>query len=147
MGREKGESAGQDQPEEEKLRDRVLPVSHNSTPSLLHLSFGCSRSLMLSPHASLPPLIHLLPAPADSLFGPRSPVIHSTCQSRQWHRHHNDSCFQAVPVVSTSVPSLKACGFKSADPTDPTVRRSGVQCAQSTVFIPRYEVTHCMYCS
>lgn len=87
--------------------------SHNSTPSFLHLSFGCSRSRMLSLHPSLPPLIHLLPALADSLFGPRSPVIHSACQSWQWHRDHNDSCFSAGPAVSTSVPPLKAQGFKS----------------------------------
>lgn len=93
LGWERGEGGGerQNHSEEEKPRESGIACSHNRTLSFLHLSFWYSLSVMRSLVPSLPPLIHLLPALPDSLFGPHSPVIHSTCQSWQWHQSHADS--------------------------------------------------------
>lgn len=95
MGDTKEGSAGQEPSKKEEVKESGIACSHNSTPSFLHLSLWCSLSVMLSPRPSLPPLIHLLPALPDKLFGPRKPVIHSTCQSWQQHQHHTDQCSQA----------------------------------------------------
>lgn len=93
------------------------PAATTSTPSSLHPSLWCSLSS--------PPLIHLLPALADSLFGPHSPVIHSACQSWQQTWEHTAVCGQEGPAVRVSVTPVRARRCSMGHKVDPMVKGQG----------------------
>lgn len=96
---------------------QIWPAATSSTLSSLHPSLWCSLSS--------PPLIHLLPALADSLFGPNSPVIHSACQSWQQIWDHAAVCGQEGPAVRVSVTSLKTRRASVGHKVGPTVKGQG----------------------
>lgn len=93
------------------------PAATTSTPSSLHPSLWCSLSSPL--------LIHLLPALADSLFGPHSPVIHSACQSWQQTWDQAAVCRQEGPAVRVCVTSPKAPGCLVGHKVDPSLEGQG----------------------
>lgn len=88
IGKEKGVRV-RDRNRERNWGNQVLPVATTALHHFFSSIFWYSLSLMFFRCPILPLLIHLLTALSDSLFGPHSPVIHSTCQS--WVRHQSQS--------------------------------------------------------